>query len=114
MILIKKIKFNSIQKELIKHQNLQLNITKNLATLVGLSLEKFNLLAIDVKKTRDKIFSSLTTFFEKTDQGEMHSTAMLNRIDLRTRLCDTAFTNSECFLLKLARYKMKELLSADL
>ena len=90
-----KIKFNSIQKELIKHQNLQLNITKNLATLVGLSLEKFNLLAIDVKKTRDKIFSSLTTFFEKTDQGEMHSTAMLNRIDLRQKLARYAIAEAK-------------------
>lgn len=89
-----KIKLNTIQKELIKHQNLQLNNTKNLATLVGLSLEKFNLLAIDVKKTRDKIFSSLTTFYEKTDQGKMHSTAMLNRIDLRQKLAHYAISEA--------------------
>jgi len=88
------VKFNSIQKELIKHQNLQLNIAKNLATLVGLSLEKFNLLPIDVKKTRDKIFSSLTTFFEKTDQGKMHTTAMLNRIDLRQKLARYAIAEA--------------------
>ena len=88
------IKFNTIQKELIKHQNLQLNITKNLATSVGLSLEKFNLLAIDVKKTRDKIFSSLTTFYEKTDQRKMHSTAMLNRIDLRQKLAHYAISEA--------------------
>ena len=62
---ISKIKFNTIQKELIKHQNLQLNNTKNLATLVGLSLEKFNLLAIDVKKTRDKIYSYFKNTIDK-------------------------------------------------
>ena len=31
----------------------QLNITKKMATLVGLSLEQFNLVAIDIKKTKD-------------------------------------------------------------
>lgn len=89
-----KIKFNSIQKELIKHQNLQLNITKNLATLVGLSLEQFNLLAIDVKKTRDKILSSLATFFENADQDKMHSTAIINRIDLRQKLARYAIAEA--------------------
>jgi len=73
---------------------LQLNITKNLATLVGLSLEQFNLLAIDVKKTRDKILTSLATFFENADQDKMHSTAIINRIDLRQKLARYAIAEA--------------------
>ena len=59
-----------------KHQNLQLNITKNMATLVGLSLEQFNLVAIDIKKTKDKLTSSLSRYFADIDQTKMHSIAL--------------------------------------
>jgi outer membrane protein TolC len=89
-----KIKFNSIKKELIKHQNLQLSITKNMATLVGFSLEQFNLLAIDIKKTKDKLTSSLTGYFANIDQTKMHSTALLNRIDLRQKLAHYAIAEA--------------------
>jgi len=89
-LLREKIQFNSIQKELMKHQNLQLNITKNMATLIGFSLEQFNLLAIDLKKTKDKISSSLSKYFTDIDQSKMLSTALLNRIDLRQKLAQYA------------------------
>ena len=89
-----KIKFNSIKKELMKHQNLQLNITKNMATLVGFSLEQFNLLAIDIKKTKEKLTSSLTEYFANIDQTKMHSTALLNRIDLRQKLAHYAIAEA--------------------
>ena len=89
-----KIKFNSIKKELMKHQNLQLNITKNMATLVGFSLEQFNLLAIDIKKTKDKLTSSLSKYFANIDQTKMHSIALLNRIDLRQKLAHYAIAEA--------------------
>ena len=47
-----------------------------------------------LKKQENKIFSSLKTFFDKTDQGEMHSTAMLNRIDLRQKLARYAIAEA--------------------
>ena len=90
-----KIKLDSIQKKLLKHQNLELNITKNMATLVGLSLEQFNLLAIDVKKTKKKISSSLLKYFADIDQSKMHSIALLNRIDLRQKLAHYAIAEAK-------------------
>jgi len=89
-----KIKFNSIQKELTKHQNIQLNITKNLATLVGFTLEQFNMLAIDVKKTRDRITSNISQYFKNVDENVMRSTAMVNRIDLRQKLARYAIAEA--------------------
>jgi len=89
-----KIKLNSIQKELTKHQNIQLNITKNLATLVGFTLEQFNMLAIDVKKTRDRITSNISQYFKNIDANIMRSTAMMNRIDLRQKLARYAIAEA--------------------
>ena len=93
-VMRERIKFNSIQKELVKHQNLQLNITKKLATLVGLSLEQFNLVAIDIKKTKDKLTTSLSRYFTGIDQTKMHSIALQNRIDLRQKLANYAIAEA--------------------
>jgi len=93
-VMRERIKFNSIQKELVKHQNLQLNITKKLATLVGLSLEQFNLVAIDIKKTKDKLTSSLSRYFTDIDKTKMHSIALQNRIDLRQKLANYAIAEA--------------------
>ena len=93
-VMRERIKFNSIQKELVKHQNLQLNTTKKLATLVGLSLEQFNLVAIDIKKTKDKLTSSLSRYFSDIDKTKMHSIALQNRIDLRQKLANYAIAEA--------------------
>ena len=93
-VMRERIKFNSIQKELVKHQNLQLNTTKKLATLVGLSLEQFNLVAIDIKKTKDKLTSSLSRYFTDIDKTKMHSIALQNRIDLRQKLANYAIAEA--------------------
>jgi len=93
-VMRERIKFNSIQKELVKYQNLQLNITKKMATLVGLSLEQFNLVAIDIKKTKDKLTSNLSRYFTYIDQTKMHSIALQNRIDLRQKLANYAIAEA--------------------
>ena len=89
------LELKSINQNLISLQYQQANLKKEIATSVGLSLEKFNLIPINVESVKELFNKASRNFLNGKKISEIQYKATTNSRDLRIFLADYAIAESE-------------------
>ncbi len=85
---------NQVDKELFELQIKQSELKKKLASVIGLTIEQFNLIPIKTKEITIVVSKKVNNYLQNTNTIKLENMALLNRVDLRHQLAIYAITEA--------------------
>ena len=92
---MKTIEFNKKNQELLELQMEQALIRNQLASLIGLSIQKFNLIPLNAKNITSLLDDITVSYLKDKELVELQETSLTKRLDLRKALSNYAVAEAE-------------------
>ena len=92
---MKTIEFNKKNQELLELQMEQALIRNQLASLIGLSIRKFNLITLNAKNITSLLDDITVSYLKDKELVELQETSLTKRLDLRKALSNYAVAEAE-------------------